>query len=1110
MSEAKKIPYVLGIDLGANSIGWAVLDCEVKEDDQPEITDIRRAGARVFEAGTEGDVESGKDESRAKKRRSARLIRRQLNRRAMRTFDLYQRLQKKGMLPAIKPEEESLDAQRAARDPALAKLDREILKRWTEKLKKKGADEDAIRLLAKKLPYILRARALDEKLPIHELGRALYHLGQRRGFQSNRKAGKKDDEESGKVKAGIKELNEQITGARVRTLGELYARTNPEEKRIRQRWTSRDMYKHEFEEIWKAQNKYYPELLTDDFKKEIFDTIFSQRPLKSQSHLIGKCEHEPGNKRAPIASLTFQRFRILQNVNNLRITSEGITRGLTDSEKKKIISALEEEGDLTFGKIKSKELLGLKKRDKFTLEKGNQKGLIGNRTSLALKGIFKEKWEKLSEDEREVMVEDIMSMEDDDALKRRAMKAWGLNEPEAKDLSELELEPDYCNLSKKAMKKLIPLMENGNPYMTAVAKVYDPPPPEPEDSLIPVRNALKELRNPVVERSLTEMRKVVNAVIREYGKPEMVRVELARDIRNPRKRRKELNEQNKKNQKAREKARDEILKAIKNLKVSRRDELKYLLAEECNWECPYTGKKINVNSLFGMNPRFDVEHIIPFSRCQDNSFMNKTLADAEWQRNVKGNKTPWEACASDEEKYDRIIERVKKFSGDAKDAKLRRFLMKDEELKDYLSNFSSRQLNDTRYASKLAVKYLSRLYGASGLFKTEDGKMTVMGVDEKGRRRVQVCAGGVTAHIRNELGLRTIWNSILEEAYPKIDEEDETEESLQKESFEKERIDHRHHAIDAIAIGLASPSMVKKLADAAKRATKEKRRLYAKMDAPWPSFLDDFREQSNKIIVSHRASKKVTGPLHQETYYGKPRKDEQEKLYVHKREKLETLSAKDVENIVDPIIKQTVKKKLNELGGDAKKFKETANHPFLKTKDGRKIPIHKVRIKKYVTTEKIGTGPKERNVIPGSNHHIEYFEIKDKNGKPKWEAVIITTRDSMQRLREKKPIIGKDNSKGGEFLFSLSQGEIIELDEMDANGNKSGTRGMYVVRSMSYVRQGGKLYPNIAFVRLNDARLKKNIEKTGDFKTGLPEPLRKLNLKKVSIDPIGQIRAAND
>ncbi|MFO8056743.1 MAG: type II CRISPR RNA-guided endonuclease Cas9, partial [bacterium] len=768
------------------------MSCEEREGDQPEVIDVNLTGSRIFEAGTEGDVEAGKDESRAKNRRSARLSRRQTNRRAMRTFDLYRRLQSKGLLPAINPQDDTLTEQRAARDPALAKLDRDILKRWSEELKKQGASDEEIRLLAKRMPYLLRARALDEKLPPLELGRAIYHLGQRRGFQSNRKGGSKDDEEKGKVKAGIKELNEQLLGTNVRTLGELFARTDPEEKRIRQRWTSRDMYKQEFEQIWKAQQKFYPDILNDDFKKEIHDTIFDQRPLKSQSHLIGECEHEPGHKRAPIACLLFQRFRILQNVNNLRITSEGITRQLSDEERKKIISALEGEGDLldekgvlTFAKIK-KNLLGLKK-GKINFEKGNQKGLIGDRTGLALQKIFKEKWDQLDYEHKEKLVDDIMSIEKNDALIRRAMNVWGLDEAAAKELAEIELEPDHCGLSRLALKKLIPRMEQGEPYMTAVANTYDPPPPEPEELLPPVREALKELKNPVVERSLTEMRKVVNAIIREHGKPAMIRIELARDIRNPRQKRKEISDRNSKNEKERENAAEELKKGIEEIKITapnNREILKYRLWKECNQQCPYTGKMISAKQLFGRNSQFDIEHIIPFSRSLENSFINKTLCENNENKNVKGNKTPWETYGGDEEKYSQIIGRVKKFNGDAKDAKLRRFQMKDEELKEMMADFSTRQLNDTRYASKLAVRYLSRLYGASGQFKTPEGKMMVVGVDEQGRRRVQVCAGMVTAHIRNELGLRTIWNSILEETYPKLEEE---EESREPQSNEKER-----------------------------------------------------------------------------------------------------------------------------------------------------------------------------------------------------------------------------------------------------------------------------------------------------------------------------------
>ena len=1110
MKNQEQFPYVLGIDLGANSIGWAVMSCEEREGDKPEVIDVNLTGSRIFEAGTEGDVETGKDESRAKKRRSARLIRRQTNRRAMRTFDLYRRLQAKGLLPAISPQEETLSAQRAARDPALAELDRDILKRWTEKLKKQGVSDEEIRLLAKRMPYLLRARALDEKLPPLELGRAIYHLGQRRGFQSNRKGGSKDDEDKGEVKKEIKVLDETIAATGARTLGEFYSKINPESMedkeaqdktkgRIRTRWTSRDMYKHEFEEIWKAQQNFYPDILNDDFKKEIYDTIFDQRPLKSQSHLIGECEHEPGHKRAPIACLLFQRFRVLQNVNNLRITSEGITRNLSDEEREKVISALEGEGDLldekgvlTFAKIK-KNLLGLKK-GKINFEKGNQKGLIGDRTGLALQKIFKEKWDQLDYEHKEKLVDDIMSIEKDDALVRRAMNVWGLDEAAAKELAEIELEPDHCGLSRMALKKLITRMEQGEPYMTAVANTYDPPPPEPEEFLPPVREALKELKNPVVERSLTEMRKVVNAIIREHGKPAMIRIELARDIRNPRQKRKEISDRISKNEKERNNAAEELKKGIEEIKITvpnNREILKYRLWEECNKQCPYTGKMISAKDLFGKNSQLDIEHIIPFSRSLDNSFMNKTLCENNENKNVKGNKTPWEAYGGDEEKYSQIIGRVKQFTGDAKDAKLRRFQMKDEELKEMMADFSTRQLNDTRYASKLAVRYLSRLYGASGQFKTPEGKMMVVGVDEQGRRRVQVCAGMVTAHIRNELGLRTIWNSILEETYPKLEEE---EESREPQSNEKERIDHRHHAIDAIAVGLASPGMVKKLADAAKKAPQYKRKLYAPMDQPWPGFLDDVREQINNITVSHRVSRKVNGPVHKETNYGKPRKDGKLE-YVHLRKPIKEMTKKEIENIVDPVIKKKVTEKLKELGGDNKKFSDPENLPRLETKDKRTIPIKKARFRMNLKTEPVGEGPRKRNIVTGSNHHIEIYEYKDKKGNVKWDGEVVSTFEAMRRLRKKEPVVKRDHGEGKKFIYSLAINEGVLMK------SKRGREELYRVQKIGQNKQ-------IFFIKNTDARLVKDIP--SEDRSRYPNRLRESEARKVLLDPLGNIRRAND
>src|SRR5207247_2916740 len=138
------------------------------------------------------------------------------------------------------------------------------------------------------------------------------------------------------------------------------------------------------------------------------------------------------------------------------------------------------------------------------------------------------------------------------------------------------------------------------------------------------------------------------------------------------------------------------------------DHRKFLLAEECHWQCPYTGRTISMNALFGPEPQFDIEHIIPFSRSLDNSFHNLTLCYVPENRSVKGNKTPHQAYSGDEARYEAILDRVKKFAGERRTVseKLKRFSMDDDQLENFLEEFRNRQLNDTAYASALAGKYL--------------------------------------------------------------------------------------------------------------------------------------------------------------------------------------------------------------------------------------------------------------------------------------------------------------------------------------------------------------------------------------------------------------------
>lgn len=149
--------YILGIDLGTSSVGWAV----IKADENGNPNGILDLGVRSFRAGKEGDIERGKDELRNLKRRQARLARRQIKRRRRRKMKLFMHLQKSGLLPA------------GDKTEVIYTIDNEIRKKYEERY---GKDANYKHL------YLLRANALDEKLPPYWFGRAIYHLGQRRGF----------------------------------------------------------------------------------------------------------------------------------------------------------------------------------------------------------------------------------------------------------------------------------------------------------------------------------------------------------------------------------------------------------------------------------------------------------------------------------------------------------------------------------------------------------------------------------------------------------------------------------------------------------------------------------------------------------------------------------------------------------------------------------------------------------------------------------------------------------------------------------------------------------------------------------------------------------------
>ena len=784
----KNSPVILGIDLGAKSIGWAVLACAVYSDGQPSPSQVIDAGSRIFNAGVDGNIDQGKDQSRSVDRRMQRGARRQLYRRAQRIRNTLRSLQKNGFLS------DAIASPSQARHDYLVKLDNELITSLI-------ADGESVEKVNETPIYQMRRRCISGKRSLREIGRAFFHLSQRRGFKSNRKDTTKDNEK-GVVKTGIKDLLGKMSSHDFKTLGEYFASLNTHEinDRIRGRWTSRSMYEEEFNVIWNAQASHHPQIMTEAARKEIYDAIFKQRPLKSSAHLIGFCELEPQKRRAPLGCLIYQRFRIVDKVNTLNWRDEdGVLCGplhFDDPRRKLLIDRLDREGDLSMAE--AKKVLGLHKKAAFMLEEGAAKTLPGNRTTAKLKPLIPNHWDKWTPVQQDQFVNELISDMEQSKWEQRLVEFWKLSPEEAEQIADVGLQEGYASLSRRAMRRVLVEMEAGTPFATARKKIY----PHRNKGLVAMdklpgiltpaaKRYLGKINNPAVVRALTELRKIVNAVIGKHGKPVRIRIELARDLRNSRKQRQDMTD----NIKERTSIREEYTNKLKNLKQifggrepSRSDVEKWSLAEECNWMCPYTGKTIIPELLFGHNRQFDIEHIIPRSRRPDDSYANKTLCYVG-ENLAKGNQTPYEAYHNSP-KWDEILERVKRFRGHAARGKLRLFQVDSID-----EDFTNRDLNDTRYASRLAKDYLGLLYGGAD------------GVDEAGTRRIQACCGGITATLRNEWGFNTILGT----------------------DGEKNRQDHRHHAIDAIVIGLASPQTVQMLSNAAAQAEKEGRRRYARL-----------------------------------------------------------------------------------------------------------------------------------------------------------------------------------------------------------------------------------------------------------------------------------------
>ncbi len=971
---------ILGLDLGTNSIGWALL-----EETNNKPSKIIGLGSRIFQKAVEEKTPTPKNV----KRRDARLARRVIQRRARRKQRMLNYLVKLDLLP------------------------KEI----------QGHTQPEIILNSLGDPYQLRAKALDHQLGKHELGRVFLHLVQRRGFLSNRKTLLGDMVDDPDVKAvldeiedredtsserakeetafkkDISELRSTIKEKGYRTLGEYLASLEHHDcKRNRSREgghirTDRQMYRDELNLIWEKQSNFH-DVLTKNVKEQIEKIIFYQRLLKLLSDRIGKCSLEPSRKRANIARLESQQFRYLQDINNLQYLDyyTDTWKELTQENREKLIELFEHKAHPTF-KTDVRNALGLDKGTEFNLDTDNKK-LKGNITACEIRKVLP-KWDEFPDEKQHALVEDLLTINKKSVLKKRLINQWVFDKEIAINLCFLEFEPGHANVSIKVMKALLPHLRKGQIYSDArVSAGYGY---ETEEIKI-VDNLGKppEIANPIVNKALHEVRRLVNTVIKEYGKPDAIRVEMARDLEMNTKRYKAFLKQQAANTKANNEAVEEYQTMgtkSPHLKLSkypnRSDKIKYRLWKDQDERCAYSGKVINSATLF--SPEIEIDHILPYSQSLDDSYTNKVVCFAGENR-YKGQRTPIDAYGGDEEKWNQISQSISRLGKKLK-SKKNRFYTTDGELqkRDFINN----QLNDTRYISKVTLDYVKQL-GAN----------------------VSASKGITTAWLRHQWDLN----------------------SLIGETDKKERTDHRHHAIDAVVIACVDRQFYKDLVGLAKDLEKRQPELNMRdihIDPYWPNLRSDLDEKLQNIIISHATQRKLSGALHEETGAGFI----EGKGTVYRANLNGDFKLTQVKKIIDKEVRQIVEQHI-------KKYDNNPKTAFAKGvtvyhKDG-KTPIKRVRILQAKTTKdkleksKFGVRNKEGEVfkwVPyGNMHHVEIIKH---NQTGKYSGVFITTMEASHRTRgisrDKCPIINTDHGDGYEFVMALHINDIVsvKVDDID-------------------------------------------------------------------------------
>lgn len=721
-------------------------------------------------------------------------------------------------------------------------------------------------------PWALRAAALDRPLSPAEFATALLHIAKHRGFRSNRKRQSNEADEDSKIVLAATEAN-KLRAALYRTVGEMFA-LDPEFKRRKRnrdgdysRSITRDQLEHEVRVIFERQMAHANPLASEALRDAFADFAFAQRPVGSSEDRVGFCPFEPTERRAARRSYSFELFRFLSRLAALRVGSRGEQRALTAEEIATASEGFGTQRGMTFARLR--KLLGLDDGLRFadvpqgeerTRDVVNRKSGSGcMHGSAALRAALGEPaWKTLlGRPESLDAIAAILSFQADEEKAREALTLLTLPAGAADAVMEALARGAFDDFTKAghisaaACRAIIPGLRRGLVYSEACAEAgYDHAKRPP--------TALSDIANPVARKALTEAVKQVNAIIREHGLPDRIHVELARDVGKSADERDEIRRGIEKRNKERDRLRALFAETVGREPAGAEDMLRFELWHEQNGRCLYTDGPIPPGAIVATDNSVQVDHILPWSRFGDDSFVNKTLCVAGANQAKRG-RTPWEWMQGEPERWARFAAAVEGNKG-MKGRKKRNYLLKDAAAVE--ERFRSRNLNDTRYAARALMDHLARLY------------------PDDGTRHVLARPGALTDRLRRAWGLQDLKKTLEPDG-------------------EKRRADDRHHALDALICAATSESALQRLTRAFQAAEAAgSHRDFSNFPPPWPGFVEEARARFREILVSRAERGRARGEGHGATI--RQVREEAQGPVVYERKAVERLTETDLARVKDP------------------------------------------------------------------------------------------------------------------------------------------------------------------------------------------------------------------